>query len=277
MSVTIINAPADSALALRMRGDLEANGVQVSSTLQERDVLVAVLSQAALADANVQQVMMQALENYQHVLPVLAEDVKIPRIIGNLETLDFSQRYSADDLLARVAYLASPNAPAPLTVLTPGKRAANRQAGLIVGGLALITFILALIGVGSGAIQAPEDEFASVETQIFLTRNYYIDEALPRSTEDAANFAATLEEVPGSAVPFLIQTATGIAAGVEGTFVPQNTLEATNFRATLRVVSTVVRERVEGRATDAAMTATLITSTPAPAITATPDATSSGE
>lgn len=252
MKTTIISAENDRPLALRLRGDLEAEGVTITEQLEDDAVLIAVLSERGLDDKNVQQTLYQALENYQHVLPVLAEEIDLPRVIGNLEALDFSDRYNAQDVLARLRFLSSPDAPKPLTTLTPNKRAANRNIGIIIGAMALTVFIGGIILVGWGGVQAPAEEFASVETQIFLTRNYFIDEALPRSTEQAANFPATAQQARASVAPFLIETATGIAAGVEASYVPQSTLEATNFDATLRVISTVVRERLEIRATEAA-------------------------
>lgn len=252
--VTLIYAEPESKLAARVRADLETAGVTVNTTVQpgREALLLVLLSPAARDDAAVQQAIIAALDNGQHVVPVLAASVELPRLIDNLEPLDFSENYDAAALLQRLERLSRSDAPPPLVALTPMRRAANRRSALFFGSFALLSFVAALVMIAVLGYGPPEDEFASVETQIFLTRNYFIDNALPRTTDEAASFSATLERARPSVQPYLALTATGIAQGVQGSLVPRSTEEALNFEATARLVSTVVREELIATVTAAA-------------------------
>lgn len=264
MNITLAFIPADSALSSRIRGDLEGARFQVVDAVQpgRESLLVLVLSPQAVNDPSIQQAMITALDHHQHIIPVLAAPVALPPLINNLQPLNFSQEYHAQALLERIGRLSAPDAPPPLTVLTPSRQAANRRAALFFLGIVALIFISGLVLIGTGFIRAPEDEFAGIETQIYLTQRYFIDRGLPRSTEQAAEFAETIEHIPTRARVQLIQTATAVAAGVDGTFVPRSTEQATHFAATLKAVSTIVQMRLADSATQAAATAALITPTP---------------
>jgi hypothetical protein len=294
--VNIVTMPEVVALTDRIRADLRAAGHEVrelSAPVEgARPILIAVLSPGAVTPEDVRgkprptaemspvmQAIMTALDNRQHVIPVVAEAVDLPRVIDHLQPHDFSQGYDAGPLLNRLRDLSGPDAPPPLTALTPRVRAANRRAGIIAAALVSVIFVIAVIAVGSGTVRAPENEFASVETQIILTRNFYIDDALPRTTEQAASFPTTVLDARPSVMPFLIATASAIAGGVEGMFVPRSTLEATHFPLTLVSVSTVVRDRLAATVTaQAAIAPAVSTSTPgAPDPEATSDAEATAE
>lgn len=244
----------DAALAQRLRADLIAAGHAVAETPsdQAHAILVVILSPRALEDLPFQQAVVEALERHQHILPVLAAPTPLPQLINHLQALDFSKAVQPERLLAQVERLSAPDAPRVMTVLTPGRRAANRRVGLLLGIMMLGIFAVSIWGVASGIVRAPENEFASVETQVILTRAYYIDNALPRSSEDALNFAATITANPTRSRVQLIATATAIAGGVDGTFIPRSTSEATAFPLTLEAVSTLIQERLIATVTAAA-------------------------
>ncbi len=267
--ITLSYNPRNEKLAAQIHADLEANGHTISQNIQPGGLTIVILSPDAIADSHVRQTIIAALDANQHIIPVLNAPVQIPRLIENLPLLDFSTGYDSGALQARIAELTTPGAPPPLVALTPSKQKANRQAAVFIGGAALVMFVLALLGVLSGAFVPPADEFAGVETQIFLTRNYFIDQSLPRSTEDAQNFPATVERARETIQPFLILTATGIAGNSESVFYPRSTDDATAFPATLARVSTLVQERMAAAVTELAMTNEAIV--PSEAITPTPD------
>ena len=50
-----------------------------------------------------------------------------------------------------------------------------------------------------------------METEIIQTRNAYIDDALPRSTDDALNFQATIDAAAPTLRPLLVATASAVA------------------------------------------------------------------
>jgi hypothetical protein len=131
-------------------------------------------------------------------------------------------------------------------------RAANRRAGLIVGLAALAVFIGGLYLIGVAGLRPPEDEFYNMETREYVTRNAFIDQALPRGTEDALEFEATYEHARDALKPYLAATATAIHNRVQDYFVPHSTLEAENFESTANAVSTVVRPQLIATVTAAA-------------------------
>jgi hypothetical protein len=129
-----------------------------------------------------------------------------------------------DSLRAPLDAALASDAPAPLKVLTPATRRANRNAGLIVGAVVLLMFLLGLYGIGVLGIQAPQDEYNAVDTEAALTRDVIVrpeleiySRFLPRSTDDAMNYAATLQAVPTVYRPLMAVTATAYA---QGTFAP---------------------------------------------------------
>lgn len=254
-TVTLVYPPTYSNLGERLRADMTAAGITVVEDIQpgREALLVLVLAE----DAHIAQdaYIIGAADNNQHIIPVVAERVPLPAMIDNLAPLDFSQGYDKDALLGQIERLSAPNAPPPLMVLTPSRRAANRRTALWFIPLIAVLFVAAVIGIVLGITVPPEDEFAGVETQIYLTQRYFIDQVLPQGTEQAANFEAALEDIPTRALQEAIMTATAIAGGVEGTFIPQSTADATAFEATLEHVSTLVQDRLAATVTAVAATA----------------------
>jgi len=78
---------------------------------------------------------------------------------------------------------------------------------------ALLMFLAALYGVGVLGLQYPREEYDQVETQAAATRDAFIEQSLPRSTADAAGFAATAERAATALRPLLVATVTARAAG----------------------------------------------------------------
>ncbi|MDX1993419.1 MAG: LytR C-terminal domain-containing protein [bacterium] len=249
--VTVLNNPAEAALSARIRSDLTGAGFQVTDTVQpgKDTITLYILSAAAAEDAPLQEQVVHALENNQHLLPVLAANVPLPRLINHLQPLDFSQRYDAKALVERLNKLSAPDAPPPLVVLTPRKRDANRRVGIALGVLIAVVLVVSVWGMLAGLIGFPEEEYRENAEQEQRAINFYIDNALPRDSQQAQNFPVTIEAMPTMAQQPLIATATAIANGVQGTFVPRTTDDATNFPATLQWVATVVRDELIGTAT----------------------------
>lgn len=218
--VKLASSAADAALAQRLAGDLRGQFTVVEGiNAVDYDVLALVLSKAAEADAVIREAMIAALDAGKHIIPVLAEPVALPRLINHLTAADFSAgAYPIDDLRAAVAYLSGPDAPLAMRVLTPKTRRQNRGVGLIVFAAAFIMFAIGLIAVGVFDLEAPAEEYANIETQIVATRDALIGptlevygQFLPRSTDEAAVFEATLERIPTVHRPFMEATATAAA------------------------------------------------------------------
>jgi hypothetical protein len=201
MMATIVFNPGDAAIAERIRADLTV-------IISDENLSIFVWSPQAAADPDIQAAVADAIDQHRHIVPVLVQAAPLPRLIEHLEPVDFSEGYDFDRLIARLA--ASPNE-LQMKVLSPGTVANNRRIGLIVAFFAMGMFLAGLYGVGVMGLQAPAEEYAAVETEIIQTRNAYIDAALPRSTEDALNFQATVDAAAPTLRPLLVATATAIA------------------------------------------------------------------
>lgn len=196
--VNIIYTPADQALAEQIQAEIQEAG---------ETVLVLVSSHSA-SDAQVRSDLVRALDNNRRIVPVLVEAAELPKMIEHLEPVDFTRGANMDALRTR---LADVTRELHLKVHTPSVQAANRRTAIVVAVGAIIMFIAALYGVGVLGIQAPQEEYDAVETQIIETRNAYIEDVLPRSTEDALNFEATVQDAAPTLRPLLSATATAVA------------------------------------------------------------------
>lgn len=199
----VIGAAADAAFAAGLRED-------VGDITNE--AIVVVLSPALAGDTGAMKALYDAVDAGKHVVPVMLQGGTLPEVIGNLQALDFSTGYPREALRAALA------APHGLTMpaLTPRKRANNRAMGALIGFIVVFMFIVGLIAVGELGIQMPREEYDAVDTQAAATQHYFIDPLvqtnLPRSTEQAQQFPATLQALPTRYRPFLALTATWSAA-----------------------------------------------------------------
>lgn len=219
-------APADAALAARLMTDLRGSHTIIEGpAAQGYQLLVLVWSRAAQVDEALTDAMDATLDAGIHIIPVLAERVPLPRLINHLTPADFSEgAYPLDTLRAAVAYLTGPDAPLAMRVLTPARRKKNRNIGLVVFAVAFFMFMVGVIAVGVYNLQAPAEEYNLVETEIVQTRDAIIGptlnalgQFLPRSTEDAAVFEATLQRMPTVHRPFMAATVTAAAVHMRPT------------------------------------------------------------
>lgn len=204
----------DSNLAKRLSTDLKANGQLVSeSPLSGTEhILIVLNSPSSNMDVEVQNRIAGALDNGQHIVLILAQAAKIPKLIDHLKPLDFTTGYPINTLVEQITHLSSSNAGVPLKVLTPAARMKNRNVGYWLFALALVWFILGVVLVGVFGIQAPREEYNTINTEVAATIMVIIDENLPRSTVEAENFQATVQAAPTAQRPLLVATATALAA-----------------------------------------------------------------
>lgn len=212
--LTLINNSQDAALAQRISQDLKAKGFAFNETLtpDKSNILLAVISPTANADANSQKVITQAFDNGQHVVLLTTQTAPLPKLINHLKTFDFNAGYPLASLVEHLQYLGSPEAGLPLKVLTPNARVKNRGFGIWLTVIVLAWFIVGLVVVGVFRIQAPVEEYNTVETELAATVASIVQQNLPRSTEEAVNFPATVQAVTTAQRPILIQTATAMVA-----------------------------------------------------------------
>lgn len=217
----IIHAAGDQALAARIAADFQGAGYALGAGgVAHGDTAVLILSRAAEQDAGVQAELIRALDLSVHLVPVMAERVQLPRMIDHLDVVDFSGDYDFALLRTQIERELAPDAPLVIRALTPSVRRSNRTAGLVIGLAALIMFVAGLYAVGVLGIQAPLKEFNNDYTALAMTRDLIAApeleayaQFLPRSTEDATNYAPTLRAVPTVYRPLVALTATAVAQG----------------------------------------------------------------
>ncbi len=193
----IIHAAQDSALAERIELDFQGLSEQV----------IVILSPDAVEDENVRAAIIQALDTGERIIPVLAVPTPLPEVIEHLVAVDFSQGYDANALRARLT-----DSGTPMKVRTPSVRKMNRFDGYFLLAVVLFCFLVGLFFVAGGVIRNPDAEYAAIETEIVLTRNYYVDTNLPHSTQEAVEFASTVQAAPTALRPILSATATAVAS-----------------------------------------------------------------
>jgi hypothetical protein len=209
----VIFAPEDTELADRIQADLKKAGYEVGAELPRATghVLIPVLSPAGNANSTVQETIIRALDNSQHIIPVLAKVTPLPKLIEHLSAVNFSEDYDFGLLHRMVQAATAPDAGLPLKVRTPSVRAANGRVGMWLVALVLVWFIIGVVLVGFYGIQAPREEYNSIDTLAAVTVQAILAPNIPRSTEDAANFPATLNAAPTAQRPLLIGTTTAQA------------------------------------------------------------------
>jgi hypothetical protein len=197
--MTIVYHSTDAALAIRIQNDL-------SRELNGDNTLIVILSPQA--GSAVQDALVKALDQNKRIVPVIARETALPKLIEHLEAVDFTKAYNLDTLIER---LNAPTDDFHLKVRTPAVNVSNRRAAYVIAAIVFVMFLGGIYLVGVMGIQAPAEEFNNVETEIIQTRDYYVDSVLPHTTEDALNFQATVDAARPTLRPILIATATAIA------------------------------------------------------------------
>ncbi len=212
--ITLAYDPQDSALADRITKDLTSQGFSISATLTpgKENILVAFGSPASNQNKSVQDVITQAFDNGQHVVVINAQSTPISKLVNHLKTFDFVTGYPLTALVDQLKLLTSPQAGLPLKVLTPKARVKNRGSGLWVMIIVLLSFIVGLVLVGFFRLQAPVEEYNTIETEVAATIANIVSKNLPRSTEEAINFPATVKAVTTAQRPLLVASATALVA-----------------------------------------------------------------
>ena len=135
----------------------------------------------------------------------MTENVALPEQLAYEKALNFAGGYQLDSLLRRLSQL---------TMTGTEVRQANRRALLAIGAIALVMFGLAIIGMLSGLVAFPVAEYNEEATFQAQWIDGLIRETLesvqPRSTDDALNFASTLEAAPTRLYYYVRGTATAL-------------------------------------------------------------------
>lgn len=200
--------PTDQALAEKLQADLSRTYIRL-----EKPMLIVLLSQAALDSVEVSRSAQQALAEGSRVAIILTQALaNLPSPYTGLPTFSAPDgRYEMKPLLA---YLNRVD-------LGEARIARSRALLLLMLVAVAVMFVLALWGVGSGQVRFPSSEYATddaiafsqIQTLTFPT----LDPLMPRSTEDALAFPATVQAASTRNRPYLAETATALPRNLAAT------------------------------------------------------------
>ncbi len=197
--IRITYTAQDRALAEQIRDDL------TGSFESSPPLLIVLVSAASNQDPVVAAEITKARQSGAQLLPILTENVALPEQLAYEKALNFAGSYQLDSLLRRLSQL---------TMTGAQVRQANRRALLAIGAIALVMFGLAIIGMLSGLVAFPVAEYNEEATFQAQWIDGLIRETLesvqPRSTDDALNFASTLEAAPTRLYYYVRGTATAL-------------------------------------------------------------------
>ena len=97
--------------------------------------------------------------------------------------------------------------------------------GYVLVGIIAVIFAVSTYLLATGFIAMPKEEYDEIDTQAAIQRDLmigptmeYLSTVLPRGTDQAAAFPATLQAIPTVLRPFVAETATGIYRQLEELF-----------------------------------------------------------
>lgn len=154
-------------------------------------LLIVLVTRQAGDDPLVGAEIERALRRGDGIAPLLLDDSPLPEALRDFRALDFKGGYNREALLGHLGRISRTGA---------SIRRANRRALVVIGGIAVLMFVVAIIALSSGLVAFPVDEYneeATLQAQwidglIGATLEY----VQPRSTAEAENFAATFEAAP---------------------------------------------------------------------------------
>lgn len=218
----ITYAPSDQAQAAQMQTDLSAASLQL-----EHRLLLVLVSSASNANTTVQQEIRRALaDDDVRVVPVRLDAAPLPDALSDHDALDLSDGYDSGRLIRHVRRAD----------LGDDIRRSNNRLLFYLLTAALLVFVISLGAIGSGQIRAPNDEFATEnalrDATIRAITNPTVEYLLPRTTDEAQSFPATLQALDNDDLaPLLAGTATAIPRNQQATQTARETAAAATSTA----------------------------------------------
>lgn len=197
--INITYAADQKVLAEQIRDDL----AEYQSAHQ---VLLVLVSADSNNDPSVQAEIKRAVDRQiVSIIPILAENVALPELLDRYKSLNFSGGYKRNVLMTRLSQT---------TMTDKDVKKANRLAFVFIGGIALVMFVVGILGIVGGVVAFPVDEYNEEATYQAEWINGLIVETLeaaqPHTTQDAVNFESTLEAVPTRVYLYIRETATAM-------------------------------------------------------------------
>ena len=197
--LNIAYAPADQALAERLRSDLLSSKLRL-----ENRVLILLAAPESLNDESVMRAVKQAEKDGVRIAVIKVRPVNVPEGLGELPPLDMTQKYAIDRVVAFVNRVD----------LGLARIRRSQRLLFFIGAGAVIMFAAAIWGITSGNVRFPIEEYATEFAEELSQISTFVAPTLefvaPRTTQDALNFAATVPAIPTRVRMFAVETATAL-------------------------------------------------------------------
>lgn len=205
--LNITYAQTDAHTAEQIQADLSQANLRLDNS-----ILIALLTPESVKDESVLSAIKQSKRDGQIIVPVILRQTTLPDSLQAEKSLDFTKSYDKKKLIQFVKQAD----------ISKERQAKNRLYFYVVGGIVLLMFTISLAAISSGIVVFPEDEYATEnalrDAQINTIVAPQIEVLRPRTTEDALDFALTLEAVENEELlPFIIGTATAIPEQIQAT------------------------------------------------------------
>jgi hypothetical protein len=198
--------PQDEATAQRLRADLSNN----PALKLERPMLIVLASAVSLQDEGVRKSVTQAKQDGKRVAVLSLDGTPVEPNLGELPALKL-KKYNPN---AVVRYLNRVD-------LGAQRVAVNRRLLFFFSAAVLVMFFMAVWGVSSGNVVFPVSEYqtrnAINEARIDAFIHTTLEGWMPRTTQDALNFSATVDALPTRFLIYTLQTATYIPLNAQAT------------------------------------------------------------
>ncbi|MGB1287916.1 MAG: hypothetical protein ACPG7F_15355, partial [Aggregatilineales bacterium] len=184
--------------------EVEADIKEIRFQLSNR-YLILLLTPEAVSDESIQIMLKAAVNDNRIIIPLQVRPATLSEKLNAEPVTDISSGYHRKHLekaIRRVEVGAM-------------RIRRNTRIFLAVSFLGFLMFAMALVMIGGGYAEFPADEYAAEEAtnlarieDFTIPTLYYL---MPRTTQDAANFDATVEAVNRNIKPLLRETATTLA------------------------------------------------------------------
>jgi hypothetical protein len=169
------------------------------------------------------QSVYNALDQGQVIVAALTGAAALPKELDHLNPVDLNAHYDVAAIQQRIA--EGQQSDWLPRVRTPKVKQSNKRTVVWVSAIALFVFVFALWSISYFRLEAPPEDYGPVYTLDAQTRDAilsptmeYLSTSLPRSTQQAADFPATLNAVPTLIRPFIAGTTTAIYNDLAGIF-----------------------------------------------------------
>lgn len=204
--LNIAYAPIDQALAERISSDIMRSKLRL-----ENRVLILLAAPESLADEAVMRTVKQAEKDGVRLAVIKVRPVTLPERLGELPPLDMTQAYNLNRIVAFVNRVD----------LGAARIRRSQRLLFFVGAGAIIMFAASIWGITSGNVRFPIEEyateFAEELSQIATFAAPTLEFVMPRTTDDALNFAATVPAIPTRVRVFAVETATALPLSFSST------------------------------------------------------------